>query len=183
MTRNTVTALVAATSLAFSAGAFAGTMMSKGDYKDAKKAIEAEYKSAKAACDSLKDNAKDICQAEAKGKEKVALAELEVTNQPNDKTRSEARIAKAEATYAVAKEKCDDKAGNDKDVCVKEAKSAQTAAKVDAKAQAKVAAVRKDAAEDKRDAEYAVAKEKCDALVGGTKDLCVKDAKAHYGKS
>jgi hypothetical protein len=183
MKRNTVITLAAAISLTFGAGAFAGTMMSKADYKDAKKAIEAEYKSAKAACDSLKDNPKDICQAEAKGKENVALAELEVTHQPSDKARSAARIARAEATYAVAKEKCDEKTGNEKDVCVKEAKSARTAAKADANAQLKVAVVRKDAADDKRDAEYAVAKEKCDALVGGTKDQCVKDAKAHYGKS
>ena len=42
-------------------------------------------------------------------------------------------IAKAEAEYAVAKERCDDQAGNAKDVCVKEAKSAQTAAKANAR--------------------------------------------------
>jgi hypothetical protein len=35
----------------------------------------------------------------------------------------------------VAKEKCDDKAGNEKDVCVKEAKAALVRAKADAKAQ------------------------------------------------
>ena len=33
------------------------------------------------------------------------------------------------------------------------------------------------------DAEYAVAIEKCDALAGDPKSLCVGDAKAHYGKS
>ena len=32
-------------------------------------------------------------------------------------------FAKADATYNVAKEKCDDKAGNAKDVCVQEAKA------------------------------------------------------------
>lgn len=31
--------------------------------------------------------------------------------------------------------------------------------------------------------EYAAAIEKCDAFVGGTKNLCVSDAKALYGKS
>jgi hypothetical protein len=176
------TAIVAAIALAFSAGAMA-TSMSKDDYKAGKTSIATDYKSAKAGCDSLSANAKDVCMAEAKGKENVAKAELEAGYKPSAKTHYDVSIAKAKADYAVAKEKCDDKAGNDKDVCVKEAKSAQTAAKADAKAQVKVAAVRKDAAEDKRDAEYAVAKEKCDALVGDTKGLCIKDAKAHYGKS
>jgi hypothetical protein len=41
---------------------------------------------------------------------------------------------------------------------------------------------RKDAASDKRDAEYAVAKEKCDVLAGTPKDACVTDAKMRYGK-
>ena len=47
----------------------------------------------------------------------------------------------------------------------------------------KVAAARKDAVEDKRDADYKVAIEKCDSLSGAAKDTCVKDAKARYGKS
>jgi hypothetical protein len=34
-------------------------------------------------------------------------------------------MAKVDADYAVAKEKCDDFSGNAKDVCVKEAKAAQ----------------------------------------------------------
>lgn len=143
--------------------------------------------------------------AEAKGREKVALAQLHATNEPSEKARYEARIAKADAVHSVAKERCDDRSGNDKDVCMKEAASAHTAALADAKAQMKtadankdaivksekagaqadkkIAVARKDAAEDKRDAAYAVAKEKCDALAGDPKELCIKDAKVKYGKS
>jgi len=36
---------------------------------------------------------------------------------------------------------------------------------------------------DKRDAEYKVAIEKCDALAGPAKETCVSNAKAQYGKS
>ena len=43
-------------------------------------------------------------------------------------------------------------------------------------------AVRKDAAEDKMDAEYKVAVEKCDAQTGAAKDSCVTAAKAKYKK-
>ena len=37
---------------------------------------------------------------------------------------------------------------------------------------------RRDAAKKKAEAEYNVAKEKCDDLAGNLKDTCVKDAKA-----
>ena len=83
----------------------------------------------------------------------------------------------------MAKEKCDDLKGNAKDVCVKDAKAAHTRAKVDAKANQKVTEVRKDATEDKRDANYALAKERCDALAGDAKTKCVNDAKARFGKT
>ena len=44
------------------------------------------------------------------------------------------------------------------------------------------AEVRKDAAEDKRSAEYKVAKEKCDAMSGDAKDKCVSNAKLKYAQ-
>ena len=68
-------------------------------------------------------NAKDICDAEVSGQQRVALAELEATYHSTRKTRYDVRIAKARADYSVAKEKCDDQAGNAKDVCVNDAKT------------------------------------------------------------
>jgi hypothetical protein len=47
----------------------------------------------------------------------------------------------------------------------------------------KIAVVRKDAMDDKLDAEYAVAKEKCDALAGTAKEQCLAGARARFGKS
>jgi hypothetical protein len=41
----------------------------------------------------------------------------------------------------------------------------------------------KDAAKDKRDAAYAVAKEKCDAFSSDAKSNCINEAKARFGKS
>jgi len=142
MNKFNITAIAAAIALAFSAGALAAQGMSKDEYKAAQNSIAAEYKSAIAGCGSLLANAKDVCMAEAKGKEKVAKAELEA----RDKARA-VRIAKAEADYAVAKEKCDDKAGNDKKDCVKEAKAAETRAKAAAKGQMKTSDASKPAKE------------------------------------
>ena len=89
---------------------------------------------------------------------------------------------KAETAYDIAKEKCDDKAGNDKDVCVKEAKAVEIKAKADAKLNKEVGDASKESVEDKTDAEYKVAKEKCDAMSGDAKSSCVDKAKAHYKK-
>jgi osmotically-inducible protein OsmY len=135
MNRINLTAIASAIALAFSAGALAAEGMSKDEYKAAQGKIDAEYKSAQANCASLTANAKDICIAEAKGSKKVAKADLEARNHPGDRARYDLGIAKAEAEYAVAKEKCDDKAGADKKACVKDAKAAQARAKADANAQ------------------------------------------------
>jgi hypothetical protein len=188
--------LLAAAGIAFAGAAnAAGTStMSRDAYKAEKDKIEAQYKADKDQCKSMSGNAKDVCQAEAKGHEKVAKAELEANYKNTDAARNDVRTAKADAAYDVAKEKCDDLKGNDKDVCVKQAKAAHTKARAEAKVEKvdnktamksadKRADARKDAREDTRDAQYKVAVEKCDAMSGAAKDQCVKDAKAHYGKS
>ena len=188
--------LLAAAGIAFAgtAGAADNKTMSRDAYKAQENRVEAQYKADKERCSSLTGNAKDVCQAEAKGNEKVAKAQLEADYKNTDKARNDARVAKADADYDVAKEKCDDLSGNQKDVCVKEAKAAHAKAKADAevaKVDHKVSAnsaekradVRKEAREDTRDAQYKVAIEKCDVMSGAAKDQCVKDAKVHYGKT
>ena len=173
--------------------AFAGNAMAmtKPEYKAEKDRISSEYKSAKDKCASLKANAKDICKSEAKGIEKVAFAETESKYKPSPRNTEKVGMAKADAMYDTAKEKCDDLAGNSKDVCVKDAKVGYTKAKDDAKI-AKVAAdtsasknekladVKKDASADERQAMFKAANERCDALAGAPKDACQNDAKAKF---
>jgi hypothetical protein len=157
--------------------------MSKADYRADKARISATYKADKAACAKLSDNAKDICIEEAKAKEKVALAELEYGYTGKAKDQNKVLVAKAESSYAVAKERCDDKAGNDKDVCVKEAKAVEIKALADAKMGKQISEAKTDAAQERRDADYKVAVEKCDSLAGDAKATCVTAAKARFGKS
>jgi len=190
---NLLLAMMTAAGLAL-AGAAQGATMTKDQHDAAYKDAAAQYKADKTACGSMSGNAKDICMEQAKGKEKVAKADADAAYKATPKAREDARTARADADYNVAKEKCDDLSGNQKDVCVKEAKAAHVKAKADAKvdrvaadtrntSSEKMATARKDAAEDKRDADYKVAIEKCDSLSGAAKDTCVKDAKARYGKS
>jgi cytochrome c5 len=138
MNKLDVASIATAFALAFSTGAIAQSV-SKADYKSGKDSIAAEYKSAMKACGSMSGNTKDICVAEAKGKEKVAKAELEARSTPSGNNNYAVSIARADADYSVAREKCDDKAGDAKTVCVKDAKAAQTKAKADAKAEMKTA--------------------------------------------
>lgn len=168
--------------------------MSKEAYDSAIRNAETQYKMNRDACDSRSGNAKDICVAEAKGKEKVAKADAEAAYKNTPKAREDARIARAEAAHDVAKEKCDDLSGNAKDVCVKEADAALTKVKADARVE-RVAADTKDdtavketearrqAMADKRDADYKVAAEKCDALSGAAKTTCINEAKLRFGKN
>jgi len=157
--------------------------MAKSDYKASKSRISADYKADKAACAALSGNTKDICVQEAKGKESVAKAELEFAYTGKSADSNKVLVAKAKSVYAVAKERCDDKAGNAKDVCVKEAKAVETKALADAKMGKQIVEAKKDAAQEKRDADYKVAIEKCDALSGDAKSSCVANAKSTFGKS
>ena len=156
---------------------------SKADYKTGNTRIDAEYKADKAACASMKENAKDICKEEAKGKQKIARAELKYgySGKPGDQTK--VMEVKADAAYEIAKEKCDDATGNAKDVCVKEAKAVKTKSMADIKMNKKVGEAKVDGAQEKRDADYKVAAEKCDAMTGDAKTSCMKAAKAKFGKS
>lgn len=103
---------------------------------------------------------------------------------------------------SLAQEKCDDSAGNVKDVCEKEAKAdlveanatvQLTAVKANAQANEKVSEARteakekrreahQDAAKVKRDTNFAVARKKCNALSGDAKDVCLIEAETYYGK-
>lgn len=181
ISRNFKTSLIVAALLSFSA-AHAATP-TKAEYKAEKTRISADYKVDKNACDTLKDNAKDVCVQEAKAKESVARAELEYSYTGKASDQTKLLQAKAKSAYAVAKEKCDDQEGNAKDVCVKEAKAVETKALADAKMGKQIVEAKKEAAEDKSDANYKVAIEKCDAMTGDAKTSCVAAAKTKFSKN
>lgn len=173
----------AALALFATTGALAAGTMSRTDMASAKDRISADYKTEKSMCAKFSGNEKDVCMEQAKGKEKVARAELTHKDTGTQNDANKHAVAKADATYNVAKEMCDDKAGNAKDVCVTEAKSIHAKALADAKMNKKVGEAKKDSAEDRREADYKVAAQKCDSLAGEAKASCVSAAKARFNKS
>ncbi|HEX4233928.1 MAG TPA: hypothetical protein VH041_06445 [Caldimonas sp.] len=153
----------------------------KSAYETAKASAKSTYEAAAKQCDAMKDNAKNICIAEAKEARTKAEVDAEVAYKDTPKARAHAVDEVAEAHYKVAKERCDDRTGNDKDVCIKVAKAELTKAKAHAKAHLKSTEANNDAAKDAREADYKVAAEKCDAMSSDAKSACVKQAKAKYG--
>ena len=156
--------------------------MNKVDYKASKSTISANYSTDKKVCASLTSNAKDICVEEAKAKKNIAYAELEYGYTGKASDQNKVLTTKAKAAYAVAKEKCDDQAGNAKSVCVKEAKAIEVKALANVKMGKEISEVKKDGAQEKIDADYQVAAQKCDALAGDAKASCMTAAKTKFNK-
>lgn len=103
-----------------------------------------------------------------------------------DQAKANYKLAKenAEAAYKAARARCDALSGNPKDVCIAEAKAQEKRSKANAEAQYENTAKAKMKAKIMAaDADYSVAKEKCNAHTGNAKDVCIKEAKASYTKA
>ena len=148
-----------------------------GDAKlDADKArAEANYDVAKENCESLSGNQKDVCEEQAKANKEKAQAGAKAEYEGDRESHNEARLDAAKADYEVAKARCDALGGNAKDVCLKEAEAALTAAK----ARADLGEAKIEASKHVTQAEYEAMKQRCDSLTGSAKDACVAEAKTY----
>lgn len=158
------------------------TTQARTDYTAATDRASVVYKDAHAKCEPLKGHEKNMCVVEAKAVEKRAKASAEANYKGTIKAKTDSQIANADADLMVAKVACDTKAGNEKDVCLKQAKATHVKLVADAKANKTAVVARADALEDTRDAQYKVALAKCDAMSGAAKDTCVTSAKSAFGK-
>ncbi|HKA38878.1 MAG TPA: hypothetical protein VKD25_03850 [Burkholderiales bacterium] len=192
---------VLAGTLALAASNPAAALTSKEELKVANDQADANYKMARQKCNAMSGNAKDVCVAEAKGEQRKAKARAEADHKGDQKSRYNLRVAMADADYEVAKEKCDARVGNEKDVCLKGARATHTRAKADARANRTSQEANADARDSRaeanrtsqeanseatkraRDADYKVAVEKCDSLSGSAREQCIQQAKARFGRS
>jgi len=137
--------IAAAVAFAFAGAAQAQTSSSGATAQDHKPSVDrkarkaeedkvtAQYKSDMAKCKDMKGNEKDACEADAKGKEKVAKAELKAKYDPTPANQRKVDEAKAEHQYKVAKEKCDAQKGKEESACEKDAKAKYDKEKADIK--------------------------------------------------
>jgi hypothetical protein len=146
--------------------------ITKDAYDTAVKNAEMQYKMDKDGCASRSGNAEGHLPREASGKEMIAKANAEAAYKATPKAREDARVARAEATHNVAKEKCDDLSGNAKDVCVKEADAALVKAKADAKVDRVAADTQQESAMKQADARKQAVENKPRCRLQGSPSRC-----------
>jgi len=115
----------------------------------------------------------------------ISLAALFSTSfavaQAADNDAYKAAKDKAESDYKVAKDNCKSLKGNAEDICKEEAKVAEARAILDATRQHQNMPKDVDKAQRKlADAEYDLAKERCDDMSGSAKSACKSDAKSTH---
>ena len=116
----------------------------------------------------------------------TSLALSAVAAEKTDQTKAtlNATQARADADYDASRIRCRELSGNDRDICIQTAKGDRTKAKGDAKSKYQGTGEAKlEAREDVIDADFKVAKEKCDSLTGNAKDVCNAEAKAAHTKA
>jgi hypothetical protein len=113
----TLPALAAAFFMLNGANALSATL-TKAEYTTQKTAISDQYRADRRICKESSGNTKDICIEEARGKSKIAKAQLEADYKPSDKHHTGVRLAKANAAYAIGKENCETLDGDNKADCM-----------------------------------------------------------------
>jgi hypothetical protein len=153
------------------------------DYRSGKERIGAAFKADRGVCATMQGNTRELCLVQAKARQKAAQAALEFgsTGKPADEYR--VLQAAAEARYAVARQRCMPLTGNARHVCIKQAKAVEAEAIADARSHRKRSEQHQEEEQERRDALYAVAARKCDALRAEAKDLCIAAARTQFGKS
>lgn len=110
------------------------TSAPKKEYEASIARAERDYSKSKEQCDKdFSGNAEEICEAEAKAQRERAKASAEAAYEDTPEARYRKRLADAEADYKVAMQRCEDLAGDNEEVCEKEAKAVRARSEADAK--------------------------------------------------
>lgn len=161
----------------------AASLTGVDEFNAGKARAEAELRADKLACDKLAGNPRDICREQARGKELVAQAELDLAHTGTRRAQDRLITVKVDTAYDLARTRCNDKAGNAKNVCTKEAQAARVKGQTDLRLNQRVTEARRDAADDRRDADYKLAAEKCGSMAVDARSSCLTAAKTKAGKT
>ena len=98
------------------------TLMSKGDYTTGRNAIQSETRAALSRCRDQEGAAKDLCKAQVRADERVKLADLQARYHGTVLAAEDARTARAQASYDVAKARCGELKGDNRLGCLRTAR-------------------------------------------------------------
>jgi hypothetical protein len=184
------TALLAATLAA--GAAQAAPLLSKDEMKANLVRIEEQYDHAQARCKRVTGHARELCSEQARGERDIEVAQLQLRNEPTGENDEKLRLAKAEASYSKGLVECKTFDGTARDVCRREARRSYEEAKVEARLQREVAertlrsknVVRERTAESDRiaQAQFATARQRCEALPPEGRLNCLEDAKTRFAQ-
>lgn len=125
---------VAKVGLALASLCAAATVMAMSDeeIRAETNRIAAQYSTAMAHCQTLQGNDKQVCVEDAKGSQRVAQAERDAKLLGDADHNYQVRIARADADYRVAKERCNEMRGDAVGICKIDAQAAYLKAQQDA---------------------------------------------------
>jgi hypothetical protein len=95
--------------------------------------IEADYRVARERCENAAGHSPNVCVAEARAQRRIAQTELAARTSATPKSRYDARVARAEAEFEVAKERCGERPGPQREACINDARAAEARAKDEAR--------------------------------------------------
>jgi hypothetical protein len=98
------------------------TLMSRGDYRDARKVIDLGSRKALARCRDLDGTAKEVCRAEARADEKIRKADLDARYYGTVAAAEDANRARAGARLELARVRCEVSPAIDRDQCLRDAR-------------------------------------------------------------
>src|SRR6476661_9962953 len=150
MKRIAISILLAWSAIACASEAMGATDEAMQQYRESLAGARATYESDLAQCRQMQGAARALCTVEAKAAHKKADAEASAHHRNTPEARVDARIAAADADYDVALARCKAKRGNERDVCIQQAKADRTAATADAMSDLRVTQARNKAKEEKR---------------------------------
>lgn len=110
-------------------------LLSREAYDTERDRIDATFEAETDRCGGLGGNARNVCRAQAGAQRKVARAELDARLKNTDRATYQARQARIESEYEVARQKCGDHSGNSRDSCLREAKATLDKAKTEAQSE------------------------------------------------
>lgn len=117
----------------------AAQSMSRDKYDSTSYRITSDFTAEFGACGFFIDNAREICRVEATGRRWVAQAALDAQFKQSAGARYRLQVARIDADYAVARQRCADNSGRERALCTDEARAHDVSARANARIQSKAA--------------------------------------------
>lgn len=108
------------------------TLMSRADYAEGRKAIEATSRQALGACRTVAVAERELCKARVRAEERIQRAELAARYHGTVAAAAEVKQARVKAGYDVARARCSSQLADDRTACLRAARDERNRALAEA---------------------------------------------------